>query len=478
MDETENEIELIDYLNILWKRKWLIIIPTFILVVAVGIWSFFLPKIYEVDAVLLPSKLFVQTDQGKFEENIIVDPKQISEQINEASYNHLIAAELNLKMKGFPKLKAENIKDTNLVRVSLREQDAEKAKSILLSLFNHLKTDLDIKTDVESKGVDTQIKSKRNMIKSKEVEIKDKENDIKLKKISIEDRKNAIKTKQNRIKDKENVIKTKRNSIKLKENSIKLKNLNIESQEINKKKIEEEINTLKNKFKISEEREKSLEEEMKEVKKRINKIEEEQRNVLKKEKENALSILLYSNEIQNNLRYYNTLDEKLTNEKITQEDINLAIKERKESLKQIDNQIEQIRTLIDDIKTEADNIETQIEDVETEIDDIRTQIDNVRNEIEKINNEIDSIKNSITVKNNEIENVENQIILLQERKARIDYAQLIKAPTSSLGPVSPNKRLNVILAGIVGLSIFTLLAFFLEYIERQKNEVKAEKKLS
>ena len=36
MDEYENEKELIDYLNVIWKRKWLIIIPTFICVVAVG----------------------------------------------------------------------------------------------------------------------------------------------------------------------------------------------------------------------------------------------------------------------------------------------------------------------------------------------------------------------------------------------------------------------------------------------------------
>lgn len=461
----ENEIELIDYLNILWKRKWLIIIPTFILVVAVGIYSFFLPKIYEIDAILLPSKFFAQTDQGKFEETVIVDPKQIAEQINEASYNHLIAAELNLNIKGFPKLRAENLKDTNLVRVSLREQEPEKAKLILRSLFNHLKADLDIKIDVENKGIDTQIESRKNSIKSKEVEIKDKENVIKLQEFSIKDRKNEIKTKQNRIKEKQNFIKTK-------ENAIKLKNLNIESKEIEKKRKGKEINTLENKIKISEEREKSIREEMKEVKKRIDKIEEEQRKVLKKESDkNALSILLYSNEIQNNLKYHNTLDEKLTNEKITQENLNLTIEEKKESIKQIDNQIEQIKTRIDDTKVEMDDIRTQI-------DDIETQIDNIKNEIEKINYEINTVTNSITIKYNDIDNINNDISFLRERKARMDYTQLIKKPTSSLGPVSPKKRLNIIFAGIVGLLLFTLLTFFLEYIERQKNKVKAEKKLS
>ena len=455
----EKEIELIDYLNVIWKRKWLIIIPTFFLVVVVGVISFLLPQKWEIDAMIVPSKFLIQTEQGEFEEIVVVDPKQIAGQINEKSYDHLISAELNLDIREFPKLNAENLRDTKLVQVSIKEEDVEKAKLILYSLFNHLKRDLDKKIDVEIKGIDTQVESKKNVIKSKEIEIKDKENAIKLKNLLIEDRKNEIKTKQNRIKDKENAI-------KFKENAIKLKNLNIESKEIEKKSVEEEINTLKNKLKISEERVKAIAEEMKEVKNRIDKIEEEQRKVLKKGNDkNSLGILLYSNEIQNNLRYYNTLDEKLSNEKITQENINLAAEEKKGSIKQIDNQIEQIRTQIDDIKT-------QIDDIKTQIDDIHTQIDNINNEIGKINNEIDTIKNGIVIKKNEIENVRNEITYWQERKARIDYTQLIKEPTSSLSPVAPRKKLNVLIAGILGLMIFTVLSFFLEYLEKQriKNE--------
>jgi len=208
---------------------------------------------------------------------------------------------------------------------------------------------------------------------------------------------------------------------------------------------------------------------MKEVKNRVDKIEEEQRKVLKEGSDkNALSILLYSNEIQNNLRYYNTLDEKLSSEKITQENINLTIEERKAAIKQINNQIEQIRTQIDDIKTAIDDIKTQIDDIKTQIDDIHTQIDNINNEIGKINYEIDTIKNGIIIKKNEIENVRNEITYFQERKARIDYTQLIKGPTSSLYPISPKKKLNVLIAGILGLFVFTTLAFFLEYLEKQR----------
>lgn len=297
---------------------------------------------------------------------MVVNPKQIAGQINEAFYNHLIAAELNLDIRGFPKLRAENLRDTKLVHISIREQDIEKAKLILTSLFNHLKRELDKKIDMGIKGIDTKIATNENLIKHKNLTIKDKMSEIKL-------------------------------------------------NEIEKNKIKQEILSAENKLKISQEREKSIIEEMKAVKTRIDEIEKQQREALEEKKEGAeaLSLLLYSNEIQNNLRYHKTLDEKLSNEKIIQENLRLQIKERGEEIKKLDTQNEKSRTEIDKIK-------------------------------------------------NEIDNTKNEIDLLSERKGRIDYARLIKEPTSSLGPVVPRKKLNVLIAGILSLMIFAILSFFLE----------------
>ena len=94
-----DEIELIDYINVIWKRKWLIIIPTLILAFLVGVLSLFLPRIWEVDAIIQPSKLFSQDAQGKYEEIVVVDPKQVAGQINQESYNNIIAAELNIDIE-------------------------------------------------------------------------------------------------------------------------------------------------------------------------------------------------------------------------------------------------------------------------------------------------------------------------------------------------------------------------------------------
>ncbi len=376
MNEYEDEFVLMDYLNVIWKRKWLIVIPTLFLVIAVGIVSFLLPKKWEIDAILVPGKFLIQDQQGGFKEIMVVDPKQIANQINKKSYDHLIAAELNLDIMEFPKLKAENIRDTKLVQISIRENDVEKAKLILHSLFNRLNKELDKKIDVEIKGIDIEIANNKNLIKQKELDKKNKLGEIKL-------------------------------------------------NQIEKNKTRQEMLSGGNKLKISEDRVRSIMNELKAVKKRIDELERLQRETLAEKKEgiNAISLLLYSNEVQQSLRYYNTLDEKLSNEKIIQENLSLSIKEKNEEIKQFDIQIEGVKT-----------------------------------EINKINNEIDIVKNNIE--------------FLNERKGRIDYTQLIKEPTSSLRPVNPKKKLNVLIAGILGLMAFTMLAFFLESLEKQKVKSK------
>jgi uncharacterized protein involved in exopolysaccharide biosynthesis len=46
----------------------------------------------------------------------------------------------------------------------------------------------------------------------------------------------------------------------------------------------------------------------------------------------------------------------------------------------------------------------------------------------------------------------------------------MKAPTPSQSPVFPKKKLNILIALVLGLVIFTIAAFFLEQIEAQKNK--------
>jgi len=353
------EIRLVDLMEVISRKKWRILIPTLVLVVFVLIVSFFLPKKWEIDMIVLPGKFLIQTEQRGVEEFVVVDPRQLAGQINQKSYDESISQLLNIDVRKLPKFKAENLRNTKLVRVAIRSGDINKGKAIMSTLFDLLRQEADKKIDVEIKTIESSV-------------------------ITLEQ-------------------------------AIKKKELDIQSMEIEKTKLKMNMVTAENKLKISEARFLNITEEMKSVRQRIEQIEEQQKKTLGdvNQKADALGLLLYSNEIQQSLRYYDNLDEKLSVEKITQENLRLQIKQNQEEIKKLDTEIEKLKREIDDMK--------------------------------------------------------NQISLLKEKKARIDYTELVKSPTVSVKPVFPNKKLNGAIALILGLTVFTFVAFAAEYWQQQKN---------
>lgn len=398
-------VDLMEYIDIGWKHRWQIIIPTVILAVLAGIASFFLPKVWEVDALIVPSKFLVQTENGEFKEVLVAPPVQVASLISEGSYNALISAELNIELRKFPKIKAQNLRNTNLVQISVREKDPLRGKEVLLSLYNHLKSDFDKKIDVEISGMNTRIEQFKNDILNLENEINTHENDI----------------------------------IK-KNNEIKLKGLDIESRRIEKDKIGKEIESDKNRLKIFENRIVEIQEEMRSIKTRIDELDKQQRQALteKKEGTETLALLLYSNEVQRNLQYYNALNERISVERLNIESLINMINQREQTLRQIDNQVSQIQT----------------------------SADTIRAEIDTINNEIRKIKNGIN-------NINNEIKLADEKKNRVDYTQLIKSPMVSFSPVSPKKKVIVLIAGILGFCLSMGVVIFRHGLEKRRKSTPA-----
>ncbi len=300
MSESDPEIELVDYLNVLWKRRWLILIPTVALIVAAGIVSFRLPPKWDVDVIIQPGKFFVRTETGSFNEVMVTDPKQLAGQINQGSYNRLIGADLNLDPRRFPSPRAEQLRDTNLLRVVLRTGETEMAKAILASLFQHLKGELDQKIDVQIKFMATQIAARENDIKSQELDIQDR---------------------------------------------------NIEID-----RARQEIGAARNKLKISEDRSRTLVEEMKEAKARIDAIENQQKTILAEKTGGveALGLLLFSNEIQQTFQYYNTLDGSLSAEKEKQEDLRLTVLMKEQAIRGLKTLIERIQRKIVGLRSDIE----------------------------------------------------------------------------------------------------------------------------
>ena len=66
------------------------------------------------------------------------------------------------------------------------------------------------------------------------------------------------------------------------------------------------------------------------------------------------------------------------------------------------------------------------------------------------------------------ETMKSKIETLKIRKQSIENIRLIQPAQASIYPIKPNKKLNAILAFIIGLFISIFLAFFLEYIKKMK----------
>lgn len=356
MDEYEGRIEWTNYFKIIWKRKWLIIISTLLCAIIAAIYSFLQPSQWKVDAIIQGGNFF---DEERNEEVVIVEGEQLAGQINEGYYDNLIVAELNLGVNELPKLKAKNLRWTQLVQISTRASDIEKAKLILNSLFKQIKGDIDKKIDFELNLIETQIEHHKNIIE--------------------------------------------------------MENLNIQSREKEKSKLRQKIVPEQNKLKKSEERYKNILNEMDAVIEKIDEMEKQQIKTLpeKKGESEDLSCSLYSNSLLKYFQSY-TIEQKINAEMLRQEQIRGFINETEQNIRQLNAEMEQSRK----------NIEVSMKEIN----------------------------------------------LLKEKKGYINYSQFVKEPSSSLHPVSPRKKLNILIASILGLFVFTLFAFFLEYIQKQKPE--------
>jgi len=101
--------------------------------------------------------------------------------------------------------------------------------------------------------------------------------------------------------------------------------------------------------------------------------------------------------------------------------------------------------------------------------DIRNKEEQLRqldNQIGQVQNQQESIRNEMAI-------LKTDIQLLGQKKSRIDYAQLIKEPTPSHYPVAPRKKMNVLIAGFLGFFCFSILALFLDSVEKRNIRLKA-----
>ncbi len=120
--EQYDEIDLMDYVLVLIKRKWTIVAILLVAVIVAGIFSFLAEKIYRVDTVL---------QIGKISGDYLEEPNQIKAKIEGRVFREIIRKEMNIAEKDYPEIKAEQPDKTNLIILKIETYETEKALAIL-----------------------------------------------------------------------------------------------------------------------------------------------------------------------------------------------------------------------------------------------------------------------------------------------------------------------------------------------------------
>jgi LPS O-antigen subunit length determinant protein (WzzB/FepE family) len=168
-----DEIDLIDIIRVLWKRKKLIIIGTLLLTIAAAGVSLLLPKVYEVTAILEPGTRAITDGKGQIiKETPVESPESIKSVALGGAYDSFIQKKLNISPIDFPKIKIDIPKNTTLIKFIIESAQPEQAVDVLNELLAQISNRIHEKLAVEKKGIENEIKLVRIANRTVEAKIK------------------------------------------------------------------------------------------------------------------------------------------------------------------------------------------------------------------------------------------------------------------------------------------------------------------
>ena len=167
----EEEINLRDYINVVLKRRKIILTVLFVSVIVAATVSFLTPRTYEVSMILEPSSFGV-TSGGK---PIYLDsPANIKAVIESGALNFKIIKALNLDSTTRIKFRVLQPKGTSILKVSIerREKETEDGIKILNQLVDELSNACFAQVAFKKNSIEEQISAISSDIAVKNSEIK------------------------------------------------------------------------------------------------------------------------------------------------------------------------------------------------------------------------------------------------------------------------------------------------------------------
>lgn len=157
-EQFEDEIELMDYLRVIWKWKYLIIAGTLICAIAAGAVSFSQTKVYRIDTVVQPGILGINEAGNK----VYVDsPENVKALIEVGAFDRPVLDNIGeSNNNGWPKslnLEVNIPTQSNVLKVSYETSNVDRGLQILNSLGKVLLTKYGERVTFPKKEYETQI---------------------------------------------------------------------------------------------------------------------------------------------------------------------------------------------------------------------------------------------------------------------------------------------------------------------------------
>jgi len=160
------EIDLMDYIKVIIKRKRLIWTVFLVAVIIAGIFSFISPKVYKIDTAI---------EIGQIGEQGVEAPADVEERIDSDVYGILIRGKLGISEKKYPKIETINPKGTKLIVAEVESTKPVKAKNILEEINNLILDEHQEKIKVKKELLEKYIERSKTKVISLEEEKKNLE---------------------------------------------------------------------------------------------------------------------------------------------------------------------------------------------------------------------------------------------------------------------------------------------------------------
>ena len=449
----EDEIDLVDLVGVLWRRRWLML-GTVVVIVGLAIaYCFTATPKYEITAQLTPG-ITRFDDRGNPARDL--SAKDIQTWFEKESYREGLVSLLG-NDESPPRLTASTTQQARLVTVSFYWPDTKKGKQLLKSVVDNFinRGSKSIQQITAScRSIEQEIFALNKEIEQISIErerLKDKVQNVQQKLFvgqrSIEQDIHKLKKDLEHIPIEQTLI---NNQIALAKNKVKLLNAEIAS-------IKKNRDLAKKAFALIRERINGVNSNTEELIKL--------RLTLNPGDSDKIALLMYSNIIQQNIGYATNLQRRSED---LEKEINQYIVEKAAKSKEIDD----LNIEIQDLQIKRDK-ELLMEELKLK-KNILTLEAKLTKTIKDAEVEIQEYK----VKHNQelnlkADNLQEQIHTLKTRLAALTPLEVVQPPFSSKKPVKPAKIKILAIAIVLGGFLAVLVAFLTEFWVKNRSRVTA-----